>query len=90
MVVSLLFGVASVVLLEVAVSFLGLGLEGSWGVLIAEGLAPEAPLRVSVCGAAALALTVGSSYLLADALGEKLDARVATLDAGSAVPLERA
>jgi peptide/nickel transport system permease protein len=77
-VVSLMFGVASVVLLEVAVAFMGLGLDGSWGVLIAEGLEPGAPLGPSLWGAGALVVTVLAAYLLADALGENLDARVAT------------
>lgn len=76
-VVSLLFGVASVVLLEVAISYLGLGLPGSWGTLIAEGLVEEHGSRLTWCAATALALTVGAAYLVADALGETLDARVA-------------
>ncbi len=77
-VVSMMFGVASVVLLEASVSFLGLGLEGSWGVMIAEGLAPEAPLGPTLWAGLALVLTVGAAYLMADAVNESVDARVAT------------
>jgi peptide/nickel transport system permease protein len=77
-VVSMMFGVASVVLLEVAVSFLGLGLEGSWGVMIAEGLEPGAPLGPTLWAGLALVLTVGAAYLMADAVNESVDARVAT------------
>jgi peptide/nickel transport system permease protein len=78
LVVSLMFSVGAIVLLEVAVSFLGLGLEGSWGVLIAEGLTARSSLTASVWAALALALTVGAAHLLADAMSETLDARVAT------------
>lgn len=82
-IVSLMFGVASVVLLEVAMSFLGLGLEGSWGTMIAEGLSVGAERsrwagNLSMWGGGALAATVAAAYLLADALGESIDARVAT------------
>jgi len=76
--VSLMFGVASVVLLEVAVAFLGFGLQDSWGVLIAEGLVPGAPAWGAMWAGLMLALTVGSAYLIADAVGETIDARVAT------------
>ena len=37
---SALFGVASVVILEVSVSFLGFGVDASWGATIADGIAP--------------------------------------------------
>lgn len=77
-VVSLMFSAASVVLLEVAVSFLGLGLPGSWGGLIAEGLESGASVLPALWAALALGLTVGAVHLLADALSETLDARVAT------------
>ncbi len=77
-IVSAMFGVASVVLLEVAVSFLGLGFEGSWGVMIAEGLAADAPMGPTLWAGLALVLTVGAAYLMADALSESVDARVAT------------
>jgi peptide/nickel transport system permease protein len=76
---SSLFGVASVVLLEVSLSFLGLGSSGSWGALIAEGLASGQARAPSLWGGLALVLTVASSYLLADAVSEAIDARVATL-----------
>lgn len=71
-IVSALFAVPSVVLLEAAVSFLGFGFHGSWGVMIASG-----GWRAPLFGLLALGATVGASYLCADALGEALDARVA-------------
>ena len=77
-IVSVMFGMASVVLLEVAVSFLGLGFEGSWGVMIAEGLAADASLGPTLWAGLALVLTVGAAYLMADAVSESVDARVAT------------
>lgn len=81
-VVSAMFGVASIVLLEVAVSFLGIGVEGSWGVMIAEGLGGDS-LRTTVAAGAALGITVAATYLVADATEESLDATVATTSRGS-------
>jgi peptide/nickel transport system permease protein len=81
-VVSAMFGLVSVVILEAALSFLGLGVEGSWGVMIAEGLEPTMPLAVPVAATTALFVTVLASYLLADAVAEALDARVATTSRG--------
>jgi peptide/nickel transport system permease protein len=80
-VVSTMFGVASIVLLEVAVSFLGLGAEGSWGVMLAEGLGAASP-RTAIAAGAALAITVTATYLIADATEEALDATVATTSRG--------
>jgi peptide/nickel transport system permease protein len=77
-VVSASFAFASVVLLEVAVSFLGLGVRGSWGVLIADGLTGRAPLGATIGAALALGLLIVAAHLLGDALGELGDARVAT------------
>jgi peptide/nickel transport system permease protein len=76
-VVSTMFGVASVVLLETAVSFLGLGVDGSWGAMLAEGLGP-ASAAATVAGGLALGGTVLAVYFIADAFEEALDARVAT------------
>jgi peptide/nickel transport system permease protein len=69
------FAVPSVVLLEAAVSFLGFGVSGSWGVMLAEAASHgwRAPLWAGI----ALAATVCATYMLADAVGEALDARVA-------------
>jgi peptide/nickel transport system permease protein len=80
--VSLMFGVASVVLLEVAVSFLGLGSGGSWGAMIADGLHAEAAAGGAMWAGAALAATVLASYLMADAFNEAVDARSATTSRG--------
>jgi len=80
-VVSAMFGMASIVLLEVAVSFLGIGLEGSWGVMLAEGLTGSS-LRTAVAAGAALGMTVTATYLIADATEEALDATVATTSPG--------
>lgn len=75
LVVSTMFAMASIVLLEASVSFLGFGLTGSWGLLIADGLRPGAPLLPAVFGILAVGLTVLASYMLADALHEAIDAR---------------
>ena len=72
------FAFASVVLLEVAVSFLGLGVRGSWGVMISDGLTGRAPLGATLSAALALGLVVAAAHLLGDALSELGDARVAT------------
>lgn len=75
---SALFSVASVVILEVSVSFLGLGPDVSWGATIADGVVPGHALTPTLWAGAALLATVGSAHLLADAIGEAVDARVAT------------
>jgi peptide/nickel transport system permease protein len=74
-IVSALFAIPSVVLLEVAVSFLGYGAASSWGTMLAQSM--RGGVRAPLCAALLLAVTVGSAYLLADALGEALDVRVA-------------
>ncbi len=75
-VVSSMFAVASIVMLEVAVSFLGLGTRGSWGTMIADGLVSEAGTRSALWAGVSLAVTVIAAYLMADATEEVLDARV--------------
>jgi peptide/nickel transport system permease protein len=77
-IVSSMFGVASVVLLEVAVAFLGIGAEESWGVLLADALDGGSGIRGAGWAAAAVGITVAAVYLVADAMGESLDARVAS------------
>lgn len=77
-VVSSMFGLGSVVLLEVAVSFLGFGSEVSWGTMLADGLKFEPAGTAAMCAGAMLAMTVFAAYLLADAVNDALDARVAT------------
>ncbi len=79
-IVSSVFGVASVVLLEAAISFLGMGAESrvaSWGETLAEGARDPAQLRLLVCPGVLLAATVGSSYLIAAALRDATDPRLA-------------
>lgn len=76
--VSMMFAAASVVLLEVAVSFLGLGLPGSLGGLIAEGLIADGPPVAAICAGLIVGLTVLAVHLVADALSENLDARAST------------
>ena len=76
--VSSMFGVASIVLLEVAVSFLGLGSRGSWGAMIADGLQSEGGATSAMWAGVALAVTVLAVFLVADAFEEAVDARVAT------------
>lgn len=76
LVVSSLFAVPSVVLLEAAVAFLGIGHEGSWGALLAQGLS-AGNTSAAALAAAAIAMTVLAAHALADAASEALDARVA-------------
>jgi peptide/nickel transport system permease protein len=79
-VVSSVFGVASVVLLEAAISFLGMGVESrvaSWGETLAEGARDPARLRLLVLPGGLLMMTVGGTYLLASALRDATDPRAA-------------
>jgi peptide/nickel transport system permease protein len=76
--VSSVFGIASVVLLEAAVSFLGMGSPekgASWGEVLAEGARQPSDLRLIIGPGFLLLLTVGGSYLMADALRDALDPR---------------
>lgn len=83
-VVSSVFGVASVTLLEAAVSFLEMGGETeapSWGELIAEAVRhPSAPWPLLLAPVVLLGSTVLGSYLLADALRDALDPRTVRLE----------
>ncbi len=75
-VVSSVFGVASVVLLEAAVSFLGMGSESraaSWGETLAEGARNPSRVRLLLLPGSLLMVTVGASYLLASALRDAGD-----------------
>jgi peptide/nickel transport system permease protein len=78
-VVSSVFGVASVVLLEAAISFLGMGAPttaASWGETLAEGARSPEHLRLILLPTLALLITMGGSYVLADALRDAMDPRV--------------
>jgi peptide/nickel transport system permease protein len=78
-VVSSVFGVGSVVLLEAAISFLGMGAESrvaSWGETLAEGARDPGRLRLLVMPGGLLAITVGGSYLVAAALRDATDPRM--------------
>lgn len=71
-------GVASVVLLEAAMSFLHMGApsrEASWGETLAEGASDPARLRLILLPGLLLLITVGGSYLLADAVRDAIDPR---------------
>jgi peptide/nickel transport system permease protein len=79
-IVSSVFGVASVVLLETAISFLGMGVESrvaSWGETLAEGARNPARLRLLFLPGALLMATVGGTYLIAAALRDATDPRAA-------------
>jgi peptide/nickel transport system permease protein len=79
-IVSSVFGVASVVLLETAISFLGMGVESrvaSWGETLAEGARDPAHLRLLLLPGALLMGTVGGTYLIAAALRDATDPRAA-------------
>jgi peptide/nickel transport system permease protein len=76
--VSSVFGVASVVLLEAAISFLEMGAAStapSWGETLAQGARNPGALRLILLPGAMLMLTVGGSYLIADALRDATDPR---------------
>lgn len=78
--VSSVFGVASVVLLEAAISFLEMGAPtsaASWGETLAQGARNPAALRLLVLPVFLLLVTVGGSYLVADALRDAMDPRAA-------------
>ncbi|EYF01697.1 ABC transporter permease [Chondromyces apiculatus] len=87
-IVSSVFGVASVVLLEAAISFLPMGAStasASWGETLAEAARYPEEYRFLVLPGALLLLTVGGSYLLADALRDAVDPRtVRVRDQGGA------
>ncbi|APR75194.1 Oligopeptide transport system permease protein OppC [Minicystis rosea] len=77
-IVSSVFGVASVVLLEAAISFLKMGAPtraASWGETLAEGAQDPSRLRLIVLPALLLAATVGASHMLASALRDATDPR---------------
>ena len=82
--VSSVFGVASVVLLEAAISFLAMGAPtrvASWGETLAEGAHDPAHLRLILLPGFLLLATVGGPYLLADAVRDAIDPRAARLRA---------
>jgi peptide/nickel transport system permease protein len=75
-IVSSVFGVASVALLETAISFLELGPPArapSWGETLAQAARHPDAIHLLVGPGVLLALTVGGSYLIADALRDALD-----------------
>lgn len=76
--VSVLFGVASVTVVEVSIAFLGWGQGGSWGTMMAEGLTRATPPAVPLAAGAGLAATVLACHLIADALVDAQSHRVAT------------
>lgn len=73
--------VPHVILLESFLSFLGLGIELSWGQLVAEGVAVVNPIAspwwLLAAPAAFLASTLLALQLVGDALRDALDARLA-------------
>ena len=84
-IVSSVFGVASIVLLEATISFLPMGSPtpaASWGETLAQAARHPGELRLLLLPGSLLLLTVGGTYLLADALRDAVDARtVRTRDA---------
>jgi peptide/nickel transport system permease protein len=76
--VSSVFGVAAVVLLEAALSFLALGApvrQASWGETLAQAARHPGELHLLLPPAVALVATLGASYLVADAVRDALDPR---------------
>lgn len=78
-VVSSVFGVAAIVLLETAISFLEMGAparSASWGELLAQGARHPEHAGLIVFPALLLMATVGSSYVLADALRDAMEPKL--------------
>lgn len=76
--VSSVFGVASVALLEAALSFLALGApvrQASWGETLAQAARHPGELHLLLPPALALIATLGASYLVVDAVRDALDPR---------------
>ncbi|HEY4117770.1 MAG TPA: ABC transporter permease [Byssovorax sp.] len=76
--VSSVFGVASIVLLECAISFLEMGAPTdvpTWGETLAEGARSPEHVRLLLLPGLLVLVTVGASYLIADALRDAFDAR---------------
>lgn len=74
--VSAVFGIASVALLEATLSFLSLGApvaSASWGETLAEAARNPHHVHLLVPPAAALATALAGSYLVADALRDAMD-----------------
>ncbi|CAN92195.1 oligopeptide ABC transporter, permease component [Sorangium cellulosum So ce56] len=77
-IVSSVLGVASVVLLEAAISFLGMGAPArvaSWGETLGQAARHPSEIRLLVFPFVLLLATVGGSYLIADALRDSIDTR---------------
>ncbi|AUX41062.1 peptide ABC transporter permease [Sorangium cellulosum] len=77
-IVSSVLGVASVVLLEAAISFLAMGAPtraASWGETLGQAARHPSELRLLVFPGLLLLATVGGSYLIADAFRDAIDAR---------------
>lgn len=79
-IVSSVFGVGSVILLECTISFLAMGAPSrvaSWGETLAEGARNPTALSLLILPGACVLATVGASYLLADAMRDAIDPRAA-------------
>jgi peptide/nickel transport system permease protein len=75
-IVSSVFGVGSIVLLDASIAFLALGAPSytaSWGETLAEGARHPGELGLLFWPGIMLVIAVGASYLLADALRESID-----------------
>lgn len=82
-IVSSVFGVASVVLLEAAISFLAMGAPttaASWGETLAQAARHPGELRLLLLPGALLLMTVGGSHLIADALRDAMDPRTVRIE----------
>lgn len=76
--VSSVFGLASIALLESVVSFLQLGARAgvaSWGETLAQAARHPSEVHLLLAPGAMLLVTVGASYLVADSLRDAIDAR---------------
>ncbi len=71
--VSLSFGIVSVIIIETSAAFLGAGIELSWGGAIAELLEPSRSHTAAYASLIFLAVTVAAAQFLADGLADALD-----------------
>lgn len=71
--VSLSFGMVSVIIIETSAAFLGAGIDLSWGAAIAELLEPSRSHKGAYASLFFLAVTVAAAQFLADGLADALD-----------------
>ena len=84
--VSLSFGIVSVIIIETSAAFLGAGIDQSWGGAIAELLDPSRSHTAAYASLFFLAVTVAAAHFLADGLADAFDPELRDIE--PAVPVE--